>query len=100
MEKLRLPMLDEETFDLFDNIEEMEELFGFEFSCGDGLFLSDLDGDALRKYDGNLDLELFRKDGAICRSEDYYLRFGWENGYDSRQELFSDCKVIKYRGAR
>jgi hypothetical protein len=40
----------------FDSIESIESCFGIEFSCGDGLYLSDIEDDEvlLDKYDGEV----------------------------------------------
>jgi len=88
----------------FDSLEDLEALFDIEFSCGDGLFLSDLDEsdfDAFRKYDGEVDWSLFRKnegDGTVCKTEDYYIRFMFDE--NPREETYTDCKILKYRRHR
>lgn len=44
----------------FKNIEQVEDIFGIEYSCGDGLFLSDLSGELFEKYDGYVDWKVIR----------------------------------------
>lgn len=46
----------EELCDALGCIEYVEEAFDMEFSCGDGLFLSDIENDdsLLAKHDGNV----------------------------------------------
>lgn len=43
----------------FKNVEEMESLFDIEFSCGDGLFLSDIENnpELFAKYDDAVDYQ-------------------------------------------
>lgn len=47
--------------DIFKSIEQIEEDFGIEYSCGDNLFYDDIqDIELLKKYDGKLDMGCFR----------------------------------------
>lgn len=49
------------THGYFGSVEEIEEVFGIEYSCGDGLFRSDIEPDKLSdEHDGNVDWTMIR----------------------------------------
>lgn len=75
--------------------ENIERHFGFEFSCGDGIFLSDIFDDVymLEKYDGCVDVGLIRlKNGAEHRGS-FTIRYK----YDDRLNEMSDFQLIRRR---
>ena len=105
---IRIDLIEEERdlWVFFNNIEELEDLFGIEFSCGDGLFSSDLECDSSEegfplfvKYDGVIDWNLFRLNETpdeVCATEDYYIRFKYDDDQYA-PEPYSECKVLKFR---
>lgn len=80
------------ALEFFEATEVIESVFGIEFSCGDGLFLSDIedDPDLLEKYDGKVDIELARKDGKLMSRFVASLRYDDSPG---AKEVFSKVKV-------
>ena len=64
-----LPDEMKECVSAFGCYEDIESFFGFEISCGDGLFLSDLDWYDLEEYDGKVDADLIRlESGRLIRA--------------------------------
>ena len=83
----------------FGSVENIEILFRVEFSCGNGLFLSQLEADqdwnTFNVYDGHVDPSLFTYEGRLmqgpCRFKFSYNEDAPFNG----KPMFSDCKVVK-----
>jgi len=93
-----LPSEYDEANRFFQSPESIEQVFGFEFSCGDGLFLSDIidDDELLAKYDGEVDDSLIRmRDGTLI-SEKYTLSFTYNDEFrHTGADEFSKIKVMK-----
>lgn len=75
--------------------ENIERRFGFEFSCGDGLFLSDIFDDVymLEKYDGRVDVDLIRLKNGTEHRGPFTIRYK----YDGRLNEMSDFQLIRRR---
>ena len=100
-------VLDDEFFDYFKCVESIEDSFEIEFSCGDGLFYSDLLSDYvlfdnenqdenLDFYDGKVDITLFRdKDDNLHKNS--YLSFDYNDKEDiwEERDRYSNFKITK-----
>jgi hypothetical protein len=90
----------EKALEMFDCVENLEKLFGFEFSCGDGLFMSDIESDdaMLEKYDGKVDWSLLRKDRKLIQTSTIYLRCDYDDEFqENGRPEFTNCKLMRYR---
>ena len=93
--RFSLPQQFEAAVRFFGCCEDIEFLFRLEFSCGDGLFLSDiLDNDALlEKHDGHVDETKFRIGDQIFSSGVLHCKYDSDCRYTGADE-FSDVKVL------
>lgn len=90
---------------LFGCIESIESLFDIEFSCGDGLFISDIedmeDADLMQKYDGMVCLKAIRINGDEVIDGGYAIRLSCT--LDDRPEAlnkFSDFRIKNIKSRR
>lgn len=82
----------------FGCVENFENFFEIEFSCGDGLFLTDIDQDVilLDKYDGQVYYNLFRlNDNKKLMKGNYEFRFTYDP--DEPYDYFSNPKIVKVK---
>lgn len=84
----------EESIKLFRSTERIESTLGIEFSCGDGLFLSDLEEkpELLEKYDGKVDVNLVRRKGKLMKEFKVFLVH--DASPDAKEE-FSKIKIVE-----
>ena len=98
MSKQEVPLEDfSDLITWFGCVENIEGLFGIEFSCGDGLFLTDLesDWDTFCKYDGLVDATTFRQAGKVKKGS-YVFKFTYnEDWRETGSEEFTNCRVVK-----
>ena len=90
-----LPSMLPEAQDFFDCIEHIEEIFGIEFSCGDGKFFSDIDLDSpgADSYDGKVDSSLCRKNGRLIKNPIISCTYDPASHNDPSIEEFIKCSV-------
>lgn len=89
----------EKLIQWFGNVENIELYFGVEFSCGDGLFLSQLEEDqdlnTFAEYDGKVDTDLFYYNGRLIRGP-HAFKFSYNEDYlDNGKPRFSNCRVTR-----
>lgn len=81
----------------FECWEDVERYFEIDLSCGDGLFLPDIQNDAalMEKYDGNVDARLVRyKATGKLRQGDFWFVFTCNDDYmRNGKPRFSRCSI-------